>query len=125
MKVLRLNPITGRPRWSSKLRGTAGIALIFAISVAGCVQSVREPVPTGVEVQPQPDGRTMYLATARASAKAIEFGSVSLKQTTSCDAARMLMENEFQDRQIPRPNFSKAEFFLIYDAEYCRVRIIR
>ena len=102
------------------------VVLVGAAFWAGaCGSNVRKMIPTGVETFPQPDGRTAYIATARASEQAIASGSIARKQTTACDAARTLLENDWTDRALGRPNFSKAEFFLLEDAEYCRVRIIR
>lgn len=94
--------------------------------VAGCQKAeIREAVPTGVETVELEDGRTQYLSTARASDAAIDSGNYVKKQNTSCGAARLQLENEYRRRGLGAVDYSSAEFFMIYEAEYCRVSIIR
>lgn len=122
--------INGRP--SGYASGVPGLLILTMFSLLlmggniGCQKAaIREAVPTGVEVIELEDGRTEYRATARASDAAIASGSYVKKQNTSCGAARLLMENEYYSRGLGRTDYSQAEFFMIYEAEYCRVIIIR
>lgn len=114
----------GRTGWR---RLAVGGVLLALLALAGACQqgTDRIAIPTGVETNELPDGRTEFLATARASAEAIASGHFVKKQNTSCPAAKLLLENEFYTRSLGQVNYSKAEFQLIYDAEYCRIRIIR
>ncbi len=100
-----------------------GATLIVVLLVAGCAGDERKPIPTGVVVNELKDGGTEFLSTGRASEKALAENSFPMKQTTSCKAAKEMLERELSGRG-ERPNYSKAEFFLIYDAEYCRVRYV-
>ncbi|MCR9144916.1 MAG: hypothetical protein NXI24_21950 [bacterium] len=103
-------------------------ALILSLVVlsANCRKSnVREAIPTGVEVIELEDGRTEFRSTARASQAAIDSGNFVKKQNTGCAAARLLLDNEFRDRGFGMVDYSRAEFFMIYEAEYCRAVIIR
>lgn len=106
--------------------GCGLVSLLGVFGLAGCQQgTTRITVPTGVETTELPDGRTEFRATARASAEAIASGHFVKKQNTSCPAAKLLLENAFYERGLGLPNYSKAGFELIYEAEYCRIRIIR
>ncbi|MEQ9366374.1 MAG: hypothetical protein RIF32_19190 [Leptospirales bacterium] len=104
------------------------MALIAACALygAGCQKAaIREAVPTGVEITELQDGRLEFRATARASEAAIASGNYVKKQNTSCGAARLLMQNAYRDRGFGTVDYAAAEFFMIYEAEYCRIIIIR
>jgi hypothetical protein len=103
------------------------LPLLACLVVLTCADQVRARVPTGVTVQKLEAGGTEFLATARASEQAIASGSFARKQTTACEAAKLLLEREFESRGLGRPDYTKSgsEFFLLQEAEYCRIRLIR
>ena len=97
-------------------------ALVLALAlIAGCART-REPVPTGVETTPLGGGLIRIVATAQAEAGTIQSGNTGSMQSTSCDAARILLAHELKKPAYKntRANFKESPVELVYAGEYCR-----
>lgn len=92
--------------------------LLFA---AAC-GPVKEPVPTGVTQQDLGGGKFRITATARAEEGTIRSGNPGAMQSTSCDAAKILLTAELKKPGFKnvRQNFRETGVELIYAGEYCR-----
>lgn len=119
-------PIETRPALG---RRSAGLLLLLAgilsgAALAACQSVGEEPIPElGIAVEAGRGKELILSATGRASAEAIASGSLAMKQTTACDAAKRQLERELRDERYvdPRRNFAIGGVFLIRGNEYCRI----
>ena len=118
---LRKATLKDRPTfWADKLLWAA--AAFLAAGLASHCARARDPVPTGVELEELGAGKLRITATAQAEAGTIQSGNVGSMQSTSCDAARILLAHELKKivYKNTRQNFKEAPVQLIYAGEYCR-----
>ncbi len=112
--------------WPVRLGNFLQLAVIVSgfVFAAACQSSVPHArVPTGVERFDGADGSIRLVATGMASARAIEQDDAAMLQTTSREAARLLLLAELE-----KPVYSKLKgLFEMQDAEfidrgrYCRL----
>lgn len=95
--------------------------LAVGLAVSFCARA-RDPVPTGVDLEDLGAGRLRITVTAQAEAGTIQSGNVGSMQSTSCDAARILLAHELKKvvYKNTRQNFKESPVQLIYAGEYCR-----
>ncbi|MCB1165598.1 MAG: hypothetical protein KDK33_05575 [Leptospiraceae bacterium] len=97
------------------------LLIVCWLPFVGCPLFPPEPLPTGVQTRILDDGSIELIVTGRASSNAIDKDSTAMKQTTSREAARLLLEAELQSGRYPdhgkRFTVSTVEFEREF--EYC------
>ena len=120
----RVHPVHRAPRYG----GSKVILLLFlvlaSLNLPGCKSFFRPEIPTGVERRVLSDGSLELVVTGQASKLALEKDSVAMKQTTSREAARLLLEVELQSGNYPghKERFEIQSVEFLYDFEYCIIK---
>lgn len=101
--------------------------LVLMLAFTGTTQCKRffQPeIPTGIERRLLADGNLEIISTGKASKNAIEKDSVAMKQTTSREAARLILEAELQNGNYPghKERFEIQSVEFLYDFEYCIIK---
>lgn len=101
--------------------------LVLMLALTGTTQCKRffQPeIPTGIERRLLADGNLEIISTGKASKNAIEKDSVAMKQTTSREAARLILEAELQNGNYPghKERFEIQSVEFLYDFEYCIIK---
>ncbi|MBU44800.1 MAG: hypothetical protein CMN76_16375 [Spirochaetaceae bacterium] len=100
------------------------ICLICFAALSSCKTFFRPEIPTGIERHVLENGNMELIVTGRASKNAIDKDSTAMKQTTSREAARLLLEAELQSGSYPdhKERFEIQSVEFLYDFEYCRMK---
>ncbi|MBR30491.1 MAG: hypothetical protein CMN77_04210 [Spirochaetaceae bacterium] len=106
------------------LRSFLVFLAIASVNLAGCKSFFRPEIPTGVERRVLTDGSLELVVTGQASKLALAKDSVAMKQTTSREAARLLLEAELQSGNYPghKERFEIQSVEFLYDFEYCIIK---
>lgn len=104
-------------------RAITFVLIQLSLMLMGCQSAVHERLPTGVERSDGPDGSIRLIATAMASQKAIDADKVTMMQTTSREAARLLLLVELKKPEYEkiREGFETGEVEFIERGLYCRM----
>ncbi|EHQ05073.1 hypothetical protein [Leptonema illini] len=99
------------------------ITLSMVSTLVSCVSGYSERIPTGVQRLDAPDGTIRLVATAMASANSIEKDSTAMMQTTSREAARLMLVAELDRPQYARikDRFEMNEAEFLDRGRYCRM----
>ncbi len=101
------------------------LSILFSMvpMLTSCVSGYSERIPTGVQRLDAPDGTIRLVATAMASANSIEKDSTAMMQTTSREAARLMLVAELDRPQYARikDRFEMNEAEFLDRGRYCRM----
>ncbi|MBW7859059.1 MAG: hypothetical protein H3C43_12385 [Leptonema sp. (in: Bacteria)] len=98
--------------------------LAISVSFISCSERFVHRLPTGVERFDSPDRKTIQLvATGMASKHAIDKDSTAMMQSTSCEAARLLLKAELEKTEYLqiKNDFDTPETSIIDRGMYCRL----
>ncbi|MDH5657041.1 MAG: hypothetical protein OEZ34_14095 [Spirochaetia bacterium] len=91
------------------------------ILFAFCTVKNKEPVRSGVKIIKQETGPTLFIATARASKASLQKSRRAMMQTTSCDAAKLLLKKELKHSGMSFNQITITEAELLEKGEFCRI----
>ena len=100
------------------------VLILSLVAFSGCKSFFQPDIPTGVEKRTLDNGNLELIVTGKASNLAIDKDSVAMKQTTSREAARLLLEVELQSGNYPghKERFEIQSVEFLYDFEYCIIK---
>jgi hypothetical protein len=96
--------------------------ILLLIIFLGCT-TTKERIQTGVEIFRYNDGKIVLIATGKASQYSINKNNSSMMQTTSREAANLLLENELQKSEYKnlKNKFKITYIEFINNGEYCKI----
>ena len=99
----------------------AAMATLIACSLGGCVETGRmDRAATGLKVTASEKGTLAFVATARASQKAIDRGSLAMKRSTCLEGARLLIAHGLKERGLTENNLRGEGSNFLANSEYCQ-----
>ncbi len=87
-------------------------------------KSYVETLPTGIETIQNPDGSIIIISTARASNYSIKQNSHVMMETTSKEAAQLLLKSELQKEEYKNKQFKISRIEFYNNGEYCKITAI-
>ena len=98
----------------------SGFLFFYACS---STQTVVKRLPTGLEIEKKSEAHILFHATARASQASIDKESNAMKQTTSKDAAMLMIRAELQKKEYDgkRQLLDIVNVDFLEDNEYCKI----
>lgn len=84
----------------------------------------RETVRTGISEIEYDHGIHEIQASAMASEESIAAGRRAGMTASSCDAAKVLLENHLRENSIPKNSYRILETVVIEKGKYCRLRAL-
>lgn len=103
---------------------TLFVSFLLCVFFVSCIDKVQHRLPTGVERIDSVEKKTIQLvATGMASKNAIDKDSTAMMQTTSCEAARLLLNAELEKPEYSkiRDKFDTPQTLIIDRGLYCRL----
>lgn len=97
---------------------------VFVLFLFLFCKTYNERIFTGIETTYNPDGSIILISTAKASEYSIEKNSKVMMETTSREAAQLLLKYELQKEEYKNKQFKISNIEFLDDGKYCKITAV-